>query len=317
VHRIRTVHRVITVSIAGILAACGGSEQRDPSTSENARAPETPRDATVYTVNYPLAYFAQRIGGEHITVHFPAPPEIDPAFWQPDGATVGAYQSADLVFLNGAGYAKWLDVVTLSTSRLVDTSTPFRDRFLEVEGTVTHSHGPEGDHSHEGTAFTTWLNPQLAIQHAASIAQALSARWPEHEGSFRDGMTSLEADLLALDSALVAATATADSRPIAASHPVYQYLANRYDLNLESVQWEPDRAPSGSQWNDFQRLLSEHPATLMLWEGEPLAETSERLESLGVTVVVFDPCANIPAEGDFLSVMRQNVESLAAVLARK
>jgi len=304
-------------AVVGVLAACGNSETGDPSTSENGGASQTPTDATVFTVNYPLAYFAQRIGAEHVTVHFPAPPDIDPAFWQPDGETVGAYQSADLVFLNGAGYAKWLDVVTLSASRLVDTSAPFRDRYLEVEGTVTHSHGPEGDHSHEGTAFTTWLDPHLAIAHAESIAQALSARWPEHEGDFRDGMTSLEADLLALDSALAAATASAGSRPIAASHPVYQYLAARYDLNLQSVQWEPDAPPTGSQWSDFQRLLSEHSATLMLWEAEPLTETSERLGSLGVTVVVFDQSGNVPAEGDYLSVMRRNVESLAAALAEE
>jgi zinc transport system substrate-binding protein len=161
------------------------------------------------------------------------------------------------------------------------------------------------------------LDPQLAIEHAESIADALSVRWPEHEGDFRDRMTSLEADLLALDSALVAATASAGSRPIAASHPVYQYLAARYALNLESVQWEPDAPSSASQWNDFQRLLSEHSATLMLWEGEPLGETAERLESLGVTAVVFDQCANVPAEGHYLSVMRRNVESLAAALAEE
>ena len=53
----------------------------------------------------------------------------------------------------------------------------------------------------------------------------------------------------------------------------------------------------------------------MLWEGEPLGETAERLESLGVTAVVFDQCANVPAEGDYLSVMRRNVESLATTLA--
>jgi len=304
-------------AVVGMLAACGGSETGDPSTSENAQGSETSMDATVFTVNYPLAYFAQRIGGRHVTVHFPAPPDIDPAFWQPDEETVGAYQSADLVLLNGAGYAKWLDVVTLSASRLVNTSASFRDRYLLVEGTVTHSHGPEGDHSHEGTAFTTWLDPHLAIAHAESITQALSTRWPEHEGDFRDGMTSLEADLLILDSDLAAATAAADSRPIAASHPVYQYLAARYDLNLQSVQWEPDVPPSRSEWSDFQRLLSEHSATLMLWEGEPLTETSERLGSLGVTVVVFDQSGNVPAEGDYLSVMRRNVESLGAALAEE
>ena len=37
----------------------------------------------VYTVNYPLAYFAERIGGEAVEVHFPAPPDEDPAYWEP------------------------------------------------------------------------------------------------------------------------------------------------------------------------------------------------------------------------------------------
>ena len=36
----------------------------------------------VYTVNYPLYYFAERIGGEYIQVVLPAPPDVDPAFWE-------------------------------------------------------------------------------------------------------------------------------------------------------------------------------------------------------------------------------------------
>ena len=43
----------------------------------------------IYTVNYPLQYFAQRLAGEHAEVVFPAPPAIDPAFWTPDVQTWG------------------------------------------------------------------------------------------------------------------------------------------------------------------------------------------------------------------------------------
>ncbi|NJN46252.1 MAG: hypothetical protein HC808_06995 [Candidatus Competibacteraceae bacterium] len=35
---------------------------------------------SVYTVNYPLAYFAERIAGEQAEVVFPAPAGRDPAF---------------------------------------------------------------------------------------------------------------------------------------------------------------------------------------------------------------------------------------------
>ena len=38
----------------------------------------------IYTVNYPLAYFAERIGGDLAQVTFPAPPDVDPAFWMPN-----------------------------------------------------------------------------------------------------------------------------------------------------------------------------------------------------------------------------------------
>jgi len=48
----------------------------------------------------------------------------------------------------------------------------------------------------------------------------------------------------------------------------------------------------------------------MLWEAEPLAETAAQLEALGVRVVVFDPCGNRPDEGDWLSVMRSNIQAL-------
>ena len=61
---------------------------------------------TACVVNYPLQYFAERIGGEHINVVFPAPADVDPAYWMPDTPTITAYQQADLILLNGARYAK-------------------------------------------------------------------------------------------------------------------------------------------------------------------------------------------------------------------
>ena len=46
-------------------------------------------------------------------------------------------------------------------------------------------------------------------------------------------------------------------------------------------------------------------------EGEPAAESVRRLEALGVGSLVFDPCMNRRQSGDFLDVMRANVEALA------
>jgi len=132
---------------------------------------------TVYTVNYPLQYFTQRIAGDHARVVFPAPADVDPAFWMPDRKTIGDYQRADLIVLNGAAYAGWVSKVSLPRLHQVDTSKAFK------------------------------------------------ADW-------------------------------------------------------------------------------------MLWEKQPLPEIAQQLDSMGIGIAVFDPCANRPANGDFLSVMQQNIANL-------
>ena len=50
----------------------------------------------IYAVNYPLAYFAERVAGDLADVTFPAPPGADPAFWMPDADTIADYQAAGL-----------------------------------------------------------------------------------------------------------------------------------------------------------------------------------------------------------------------------
>ncbi len=264
----------------------------------------------VYTVNYPLQYFAQRIAGDHAEVVFPVPPGVDPVFWQPDAAAIGEFQRADLILLNGAGYAKWISRVSLPRLKMADTSASFRDRFISTDGGMTHSHGREGDHSHAGTAFTTWLDFGQAIAQAKSVRDALSRKFPAQHNTFDASFRALENDLRALDARLAAIVARDPAKPLIASHPVYQYLARRYDLNLESLLWEPDVVAPPDQWQVLSGMRESHPAGWMLWESDPSNENIQRLEELGIRSTVFDPCGNRPAKGDFLSVMTENADNL-------
>ena len=265
---------------------------------------------SVYVVNYPLKYFTQRIAGHHVQVVLPAPPDEDPAFWKPDVKTITAFQSADLIVINGATYAKWLGKTSLPKAKIVNTSAGFQDQYIEIRDHVTHRHGPEGEHAHTGTAFTTWLNFRFAAQQAKVIEAALSRLLPAQQAAFAEQYVSLEKDLMALDTRLETLVANQRTQPLVASHPVYQYFATRYGLNLHSVLWEPDVMPEDEQWHTLQSLLAKHAAKWMIWEGEPITASVEKLQALGVESLVFDPCANTPEQGDFLSVMQQNVVNL-------
>ena len=185
------------------------------------------------------------------------------------------------LLLNGTGYAKRVDRVSLPRSRLVDTSRDFADRFIQTPAAVTHSHGPGGEHSHGGTAFTTWLDLAQASQQAEAVARAIGRKRRDAKDRIARNLTALRGDLLAFDARIAAIAGSDPGRSLLASHPVYQYLAGGYGLNLRSVLWEPDRVPSQPQWAELERILREHPAIWMIWEGKPVKEKVGRLRALG------------------------------------
>lgn len=270
------------------------------------------KPVTIYVVNYPLKYFAERIAGPHAKVMFPAPADEDPAFWNPDLDTLAAYQKADLILLNGAGYAHWVEKVSLPASKMVNTSASFKAQYIRMEGAVTHSHGAAGEHAHEGVAFTTWIDFDLAARQAAVVCEALSRLRPDLQDEFQGKYVMLAKELKEIDKSIKETVSKNPSQPLIGSHPVYDYFSRRYGLNMRSVHWEPDEVPSDAQWTELQGLLKEHPAKWMIWEGEPMQTSVEKLASSGIQSLVFDPCGNVPEEGDFLSVMQQNVRNLEA-----
>jgi zinc transport system substrate-binding protein len=280
------------------------------STSLSKAGSSSSEKLTVYTVNYPLKYFAERIGGDHVKVAFPAPADEDPAYWMPDAKTITEYQRAELILLNGANYAKWVSKVSLPRFRLVNTSARFKDRYIVTAEVLTHSHGPEGKHAHESLAFTTWMDLELAAMQAKAIADAFTRKNLEQKDAFQKNYKALEKDLIALDRDIKAVVSKDPSKPLLVSHPVYDYFARRYGLNIKSVHWEPDEIPNNEQWVELRAILKGHPAKWMIWEGEPMGESVERLKSIGVNSLVFDPCGNVPDQGDFLTTMRQNLQNL-------
>ncbi len=258
---------------------------------------------TVYVVNYPLKYFAERIGGDLVKVEFPVPADVDPAYWNPDLANISAYQKADLILLNGAGYAGWVTKVSLPRSKTVDTSKKFKDRYIAIKEVMTHSHGGAGQHAHATLAFTTWLDLALAVRQAEAVASAMGRKRPALRDTFQRNFKALDQDIRAI-------VAQKPTMPLIVSHPVYDYFTRRYGSNIVSVHWEPDQVPGDEQWSSLKTVLRQHPAKWMIWEGRPVQASVDGLISLGVDSIVFDPCGNVPDQGDFMAVMRRNIDNL-------
>jgi zinc transport system substrate-binding protein len=302
------IHKTILAAVLMVFFwAC---KQGNKATQEKHGKPQ------VYAVNYPLAYFANRIGGELIDVHFP---EIngDPAFWKPEAKDVRAFQGADLILLNGATYAKWTTKASLPESKIVNTSTRFRDSFIKAKNDTAHKHGKDDGYSHAGTAFTTWLDLEQAEQQAIATRDALMELLPSSKQAIKSNFATLQKDLQTLDTELRDIADKFREIPLTGSHPIYQYLARAYNLEIRSVHWEPNKMPDDDGWAELAAIRKEHPAKIMLWEGEPDKAIARKLLEQGVSSVVFDPCGNRSDEGNWLLVNQANLARLSKVMPNK
>ncbi len=267
----------------------------------------------VVAVNYPLHYFAERIATDSFSIDYLVAPEVDPAFWEPDDKALVAFQKADIVIRNGADYAKWMQVVTLPSTTMVDTSRAFSDRLIKVEGGA-HSHGEGAVHSHAGVAFTTWIDFSQAAMQAEAIAKRMTRYAPAEAKQIAENLAALEADLGELDQKMKSLAEKLRDRSFAVSHPIYQYWSRAYGIKIDALEWEPDMKLGEKEIADLKAVIAKSNPQWMIWEGTPGDENVKTLAQLGLSSLVFSPAANRPDEGDWLEVMHQNIKNLEEVL---
>lgn len=268
------------------------------------------REMNIYTTNYPLYFFTKYIAEDYANVHLPVPEGVDPAHWTPDEDTLEKYQQADLIIVNGANYSRWLNLISLPENRLINTTRHLKDRYLYSGDVKTHNHGPKGEHSHANLAFTTWLDLDIAGEQAGKIAAGLIKTLPQHAQDLERNYQALLLQLKNFDKTLLALSKLAQDKIILCSHPVYQYLAHRYKLDLSCFHWEPQEMPSLSEWKKLEIMLEKSPTKWMIWEEPPRQEIIDMMHNYGLEPILYYPLAKKPKQGDFISVMTENIKRL-------
>jgi zinc transport system substrate-binding protein len=297
----RKIHLLYILVAVILLSSCDKKEADDKTVDTAA--------ASIITVNYPLYYFTQQLAGDLATVILPVPVGSDPAQWNPQLADIQQMQQAELIILNGAGYSTWLDKVSLSPNRLVNSSLDAKDQWITLSGQTTHSHGPGGEHSHGGYAFTTWMDMTLARQQASAIARALIKRWPGQQQAIALREARLLEALTELDKAYQRLAVDLAGKNLIYSHPVYQYFERRYQLAGESLHWEPGEMPSEKQWRYLQNRVAGKSDNLFIWEDEPSTGIAQRMAAMGLASVVIRPAANTSSK-DWLGEQQANLKRL-------
>ncbi len=222
------------------------------------------------------------------------PNGISSRHWEPSGDDARALQQAKLILISGAGYEPWKDRVSLPGSRVKDTAAGYYGEFIRIPDAVSHQHGPEGKHSHPGTVWATWLDPDLAIAQLQHVTNACVKLAPERESEMAAAATKLKAQLDTLNRQILELKGLplSENFQVIADGPFYQYLTARLDWPLSYMHWD-DNAEELSDANkreltDILAKSPESPRRIFLLSTQQAASVEEFVASTGLTVVRID-----------------------------
>ncbi len=206
---------------------------------------------------YPLAFFAQQIGGEEVTVKQIIPNNIEAHNWQPTFADILALEEADVIIYNGASLDHWFeeDILPIidSKSKIIVKTTDG----LQLLETETENGEPIDEHE-EPFDPHTWISPYLAKQQAEKIFQALVQKNPSHIDYYSIRWQNLRTRFEELDNSYLNELSTKRKGEIFVAHSAFGYLADRYGFIQHGVIGiSADEQPSASKYANLVKMMAE------------------------------------------------------------
>lgn len=209
---------------------------------------------------YPLAFFTQEIGGEHMQVTQLVPSNTEIHNWEPSAQDITAAEKADIVVYNGAGLDQWMQneiLPALSNAKTrvtVDTTTD-----APLLQATEHEEEHEDEHDHGEYDPHTWVSPYMAKLQAEKIYNALVMQDPAHETYYTDNWATLKNNLEQIDANYTETLADKQKDTIFVSHAAFGYLASRYGFQQHGViGLSADQQPSAASIANIIDLMTQH-----------------------------------------------------------
>ncbi|WP_225655117.1 metal ABC transporter substrate-binding protein [Streptomyces pseudogriseolus] len=319
----------VTALGLGTLTACS---------SDSAAAGNTDTFDVVASF-YPMAFLAERIGGEHVHVTSLTEPGQEP-----HDLEISAHQMGELEKSDAALYLKGLQPAVDKAVGLAEVPTKIDAAeltTLETHGTEAgghedehgdehthedeHAHEDEHghDHDHEGGADPhIWLDPVKYAEVAEGVGKAFQKADPDHAADYRANTATLVKDLKALDGKFRAGLANRTSDVFVTTHAAFGYLAERYGLTEEAISGlDPESEPSGARMKELQEIAKADGVTTVFYETLVSDRTAKTLAAdVGLKTDVLDPVEGITDHSrgeDYLQVMEANLTALRTALGAR
>ncbi|MCA0323748.1 MAG: metal ABC transporter substrate-binding protein [Actinobacteria bacterium] len=288
------LRRVLPALVMGTLALTG------------CAAPTRSADSRVHVVAafYPLAYAAQQVGGDRVTVETLTKPGGEPHDLELLPRQILDIQDAALVVhLSHFQPAVDAALAAHAAERSLDVAEA-ADLLTLTEG---HDHGAVDPHF--------WLDPTRLAAVGEAIADRLAQADPAGATAYRANAAAFTAQLTTLDAELETGLATCTNRDLVTGHSAFGYFAERYGFTQEPISGlSPDLEPRASDLAHVVEFVREHDVRTIYAEtiASPLI-TQALARETGARIAVLDTVEGISDESaadNYPGVMRANLATL-------
>jgi zinc transport system substrate-binding protein len=251
---------------------------------------------------YTMADFAQKIGGERVSVHTLIPPGQEAHDWEPSPRDIAALESAAVFIYNGAGLEPWAHDVLASLSN---------KRLAVIEASAGIPLIPGDPH--------VWLSPLGAKTELLNIANGLYAADPLYSAEYTAAYERYASACDELHAQYITALASFRGMPFITAHAAFGYLAREYSLvqtGMSGASDEDEPSPLAmKRLIDYGRA---HGITTVFYGEAGQKKIAEALaREIGARTAFLHPLEvlslkEIAAGDDYFSVMKQNLAALNA-----
>jgi zinc transport system substrate-binding protein len=288
------------------------------SSQEKAASPiKKPSDLRIVVTSQPLFELTQAIVSDHAKIERVFPNGRTPRLWRPLRRDGQALQAASLILFSGAGYEPWKVRLSLPVSRITDTSAGYVDLLITVPDAVTHRHGPEGEHSHAGLIWATWLDPDLLAAQVTSCRSALSRLLPDKDADFSTAAAKLNARIVEITKRLDDLKTRVPSTEfrLFSDGPQALYLTRRLGCQLTYLYWDEDPELADHERQELTKAISDYTnARIFLMTGPVSAAQEGFVRKLGLLPVRIDLCETAENELSVLDRLEANLDRLDAAM---
>ncbi|WP_172371836.1 metal ABC transporter solute-binding protein, Zn/Mn family [Sporosarcina jiandibaonis] len=280
---------------------------------------------SIYTTVYPLQYFAERIGGDLVSVQSIYPPGADEHTFDPTQKDMIALADADLFFYIGLGLEGFVEKAEKTMKnehvKMVATADSITEEMLGHEDEDIHE---DEDHHHGNLDPHVWMSPILSEALAYSIKESLIEIAPDKKAAFEKNYEELQNDLLKLDRQFMEMASNAPTKTFFVSHAAFGYIADTYGLEQIAIAGLNSQSePSQKQLTTIVKDAKKHDVKYVLFEQnvsskltdvirKEIGAESLMLHNLGVLTT-----EDIKNNEDYFSLMEYNIETLQKALSGK